>query len=233
MADGYARACGRPAACFIISGPGMTNITTAMGQAYADSIPMLVISSVNSSHELGLGEGRLHELPDQSALVAGVSAFSHRLLRPAELPSVIARAFAVFDGARPRPVHIELPLDVITAPADELSRTAHRLRSRPGARPRGDRPGGRPAARRPQPVRRAGRRMRPRRRCGPSARRASGCGDRGHDQRERRPAAGAPAVGRQQPAPEAGAGCAALGRRGARDRHRAGRDRHAAVLRPT
>src|SRR5262245_62402662 len=76
MADGYARACGRPAACFIISGPGMTNITTAMGQAFADSVPMLVISSVNSSHELGLGEGRLHELPDQSALVAGVSVFS-------------------------------------------------------------------------------------------------------------------------------------------------------------
>ena len=135
MADGYARACGRPAACFIISGPGMTNITTAMGQAFADSIPMLVISSVNTSHELGLGEGRLHELPEQSALVAGVSVFSHRLLRAAELPSVIARAFAVFDGARPGPVHIELPLDVITAPADELSRTAHRLRSRPGPDP--------------------------------------------------------------------------------------------------
>ncbi|MDX1426117.1 MAG: thiamine pyrophosphate-binding protein, partial [Kiloniellales bacterium] len=59
MADGYARASGRPAACFIISGPGMTNIVTAMGQAYADSIPMLVISSVNNTHELGLGEGRL------------------------------------------------------------------------------------------------------------------------------------------------------------------------------
>jgi len=135
MADGYARACGRPAACFIISGPGMTNITTAMGQARADSVPMLVISSVNSSHELALGEGRLHELPDQSALVAGVSVFSHRLLRAAELPAVIARAFAVFDGARPGPVHIELPLDVITAPADGLSRAAHRLGGRPAPDP--------------------------------------------------------------------------------------------------
>ena len=132
MADGYARASGRPAACFIISGPGMTNITTAMGQAYADSIPMLVISSVNSSHELGLGEGRLHELPDQSALVSGVSVFSHRVLRAAELPSVIARAFAVFDSARPGPVHIELPLDVITAPADDLATAARRAFARPG-----------------------------------------------------------------------------------------------------
>ena len=139
MADGYARASGRPAACFIITGPGMTNIATAMGQAFADSVPMLVISSVNSSHELGLGEGRLHELPYQSALIAGVSVFSHPLLCAAELPYVIARAFAVFDSARPRPVHIELPLDVITAAADGLSRTAHRLQQPAGPDPAADR----------------------------------------------------------------------------------------------
>ncbi|MBP7243248.1 5-guanidino-2-oxopentanoate decarboxylase [Amaricoccus sp.] len=135
MADGYARATGRPAACFIITGPGMTNIATAMGQALADSVPMLVISSVNVSNELGMGEGRLHELPDQNGLVRGVSVFSHRLMRPAELPAVLARAFAVFDSARPGPVHIELPLDVITAPADDLSRDAHRTRYRPGPDP--------------------------------------------------------------------------------------------------
>ena len=135
MADGYARAGGRPAACFIISGPGMTNIVTAMGQAYADSIPMLVISSVNNTHELGLGEGRLHELPDQRALVSGVSVFSHSVLRAAELPAVLARAFAVFDSARPGPVHIELPLDVITAPGNGLRRTPHRTESRPAPDP--------------------------------------------------------------------------------------------------
>ena len=106
MADGYARACGRPAACFVISGPGMTNITTAMGQARADSVPMLVISSVNSSHELGLGEGRLHELPDQSALVAGVSVFSHRLLRAAAVAPGMAGGRAVFDCSSPGPVHL-------------------------------------------------------------------------------------------------------------------------------
>ena len=48
MADGYARATGKPGVCFIITGPGMTNIATAMGQAYANSVPMLVISSVNA-----------------------------------------------------------------------------------------------------------------------------------------------------------------------------------------
>ena len=112
MADGYARASGRPGVCLIITGPGMTNIATAMGQALADSIPMLVISSVNRSYQLGLGEGRLHEMPNQSATVAGVSVFSHTLMRPDELPQVLARAFTVFASERPGPVHIEIPLDV-------------------------------------------------------------------------------------------------------------------------
>ncbi len=51
MADGYLRAGGKIAVCFIITGPGMTNIATAMAQALADSIPMLDISSVNRSYE--------------------------------------------------------------------------------------------------------------------------------------------------------------------------------------
>ncbi|WP_028623703.1 5-guanidino-2-oxopentanoate decarboxylase [Pseudomonas sp. Ant30-3] len=120
MADGYARTSGKPGVCFIITGPGMTNITTAMGQAYADSIPMLVISSVQSRSQLGGGRGKLHELPNQSALVAGVSAFSHTLMSAAELPGVLARAFALFQAGRPRPVHIEIPLDVLVEDADDL-----------------------------------------------------------------------------------------------------------------
>jgi len=120
MADGYARTSGKPGVCFIITGPGMTNITTAMGQAYADSIPMLVISSVQSRHQLGGGRGKLHELPNQSALVGGVAAFSHTLMSAAELPGVLARAFALFQAGRPRPVHIEIPLDVLVEDADEL-----------------------------------------------------------------------------------------------------------------
>lgn len=115
MADGYARAGGRPAACFVISGPGMTNIATAMGQAYADSVPMLVISSVLNRRELGKGEGRLHDLKDQRALAEGVAAFSQTVIEPAELPGALARAMTVFRSVRPRPVHIELPLDVIAA----------------------------------------------------------------------------------------------------------------------
>ena len=132
MADGYARASGKIAACFIITGPGMTNIATAMGQALADSIPMLVISSVNRTYELGMGEGRLHEMPQQRNLVSGVARLSHTLLRADELPKVLARAFAIFNSERPGPVHIEIPIDVITAAADHLDRKAFVLPSAPG-----------------------------------------------------------------------------------------------------
>jgi len=120
MADGYARVSGRPGVCFIISGPGMTNIATAMGQAYGDSIPMLVISAVNSHGRMGSGEGWLHELPNQQALISGVSAFSRTIHTVEELAPALAQAFAVFDGGRPRPVHLEIPINIMTAPADHL-----------------------------------------------------------------------------------------------------------------
>lgn len=135
MADGYARTRGKPGVCFIITGPGMTNITTAMGQAYADSIPMLVISSVQSRSQLGGGRGKLHELPNQSALVAGVAAFSHTLMSAAELPGVLARAFALFQAGRPRPVHIEIPLDVLVENADALLGSTPVSVARAGAAP--------------------------------------------------------------------------------------------------
>jgi acetolactate synthase I/II/III large subunit len=135
MADGYARTSGKPGVCFIITGPGMTNITTAMGQAYADSIPMLVISSVQSRSQLGGGRGKLHELPSQSNLVAGVAAFSHTLMSASELPAVLARAFALFQAGRPRPVHIEIPLDVLVENADALLASEPVSVSRAGAAP--------------------------------------------------------------------------------------------------
>ena len=135
MADGYARVTGKPGVCFIITGPGMTNIATAMAQAYADSIPMLVISSVNATHQLGSGAGRLHELPSQHGVFAGLTAFSHTLLHADELPQVLARAFAVFASERPRPVHIEIPLDVIVAPARGMTSGTVVLPAKSGGAP--------------------------------------------------------------------------------------------------
>ena len=103
MADGYARVSGKPGVCFIISGPGMTNILTAMGQAYGCSIPMLVISAVNAQGRMGSGEGWLHELPDQRGLVAGCAAFSRTIHTADELEKAIDDAFSIFEGHAPGP----------------------------------------------------------------------------------------------------------------------------------
>ena len=91
----YARVCGRPGICLVITGPGVTNILTAMAQAHTDPVPMLAISAVSDRRHLGMGGGRLHELPDRSAMVSGVSAFGHTPHDLADLPAVVARAFAV------------------------------------------------------------------------------------------------------------------------------------------
>jgi acetolactate synthase-1/2/3 large subunit len=122
MADGYARATGKPGVAFVITGPGVTNTLTAMGQARADSIPMLVISGVNQRESLGKGMGFLHELPNQRAMLQTVAMFSHRIEKADELPIVLARAFALFASRRPGPVHIEIPLDIMALPLQDAER---------------------------------------------------------------------------------------------------------------
>ena len=71
-ADGFARASGRAAAAFTISGPGLTNILTSVAQAYSDSIPLLVVATTPARASLGKQWGVLHELQNQCALAAGV-----------------------------------------------------------------------------------------------------------------------------------------------------------------
>lgn len=115
MADGYARATGRPGVCVLISGPGLLNAATAIAQARADSVPMLVISGVAPVADLGMRRGTLHELPDQHATAASFCRSSSTLLDPDNLPDLLARAFASFRTQRPGPVHIEIPLDLMDA----------------------------------------------------------------------------------------------------------------------
>jgi 5-guanidino-2-oxopentanoate decarboxylase len=117
MADGYARASGRPGVCLLITGPGLTNAATAIGQAFSDSVPMLVLSSVNARDDLGKGRGRLHEITSQQAVMAPLTAFSRTIGEPAALAPAFADAFDAFVAARPRPVHLEVPLDVLVEPA--------------------------------------------------------------------------------------------------------------------
>jgi len=123
MADGYARASGKVGVCLVITGPGVTNTLTAMSQAYGDSIPMLVISTVNSHGRMGSGEGWLHELPNQQAMVSEVTSFSRTIHHADELAPALAQAFALFDSARPRPVHIEIPINVLSHTLEKTSFT--------------------------------------------------------------------------------------------------------------
>lgn len=134
MADGYARVSGRPGVCFTITGPGLTNILTAMGQAYGDSVPLLVISSQNRLGEGDRGCGFLHELPHQRELASRLSAATFVIREAAELPGALEVAFDIFSAARPRPVYIEIPLDVLAHPAGELPLPQPKARA-PGVPP--------------------------------------------------------------------------------------------------
>ena len=116
MADGYARVSGKPGVCFVITGPGLTNIATAMGQALADSIPMLIISSVNDHISAPVSQGNLHEMPNQSAMISTVSRHSQTIMDESELARALAVAFSIFLSSRPGPVHLQLPISLLGKP---------------------------------------------------------------------------------------------------------------------
>lgn len=124
MADGYARVSGKPGVAFVISGPGLTNALTAMGQALEDSVPVLVISGVNPRHTLGQGKGYLHELPDQGGMVRTLCP-SFQVTSPEALEPVLAQAFAALTSGRPGPVHIEVPIDVMPLACPEFEDAPH------------------------------------------------------------------------------------------------------------
>ncbi|MEM7424530.1 MAG: 5-guanidino-2-oxopentanoate decarboxylase [Pseudomonadota bacterium] len=117
MADGYARLSGRPAACFVITGPGVTNLSTPMGQAYSDSTPMLVISPVNPADSSGDNVGRLHEIKDQTSVTQDLAAFSKVAADQETLRDLVHDAFTVFASERPLPAHIHVPLPLFTEEA--------------------------------------------------------------------------------------------------------------------
>ncbi|MBS0373824.1 MAG: 5-guanidino-2-oxopentanoate decarboxylase [Proteobacteria bacterium] len=118
MADGYARATGRPGVCTIIAGPGVTNAATGIAQAYSDSQPMLVLSGASATLSHGKGWGAIHEIGDQAAVTSEFTALSAMVRHPEEVPELLARAFGVFRSSRPRPVHLSLPRDVLPLPVE-------------------------------------------------------------------------------------------------------------------
>jgi len=113
MADGYARASGKPGVCALMGGPGVTNATTGIGQAYADSVPMLVISSASHSSSLGRAWDRRDENFDLCAITRPLTILSETVRDPEEIPGLIGQAFDIFCSQRPRPVHIAIPPEVL------------------------------------------------------------------------------------------------------------------------
>ena len=117
MADGYARATGRPGVCFSISGPGVTNLLTPMGQAWSDSSNVLVVSTALDVVSAAQGRGRLHEMISQFDSAKSVTQFARRAYTAQDVQNALAESFARFASARPRPAYVEIPLDVLGHPA--------------------------------------------------------------------------------------------------------------------
>ncbi|MDN5790146.1 MAG: 5-guanidino-2-oxopentanoate decarboxylase [Micrococcales bacterium] len=117
-ADGYARTTGRVGVALVTTGPALLNAAAAAGQAYSDSVPVLVVSPGLPLRHPATGNGLLHETKDQQAAMRAVAAASLRPTSVAEVPIAVAQAFAIMTNARPRPVHLEVPLDVLAETAD-------------------------------------------------------------------------------------------------------------------
>jgi 5-guanidino-2-oxopentanoate decarboxylase len=112
-ADGYARLSGRPAAAFVISGPGVSNVLTAVGQAYSDSSPLIVIASTPASASLGRGWGVLHETRDQAGVMAAVLDLVCTATTAAEARDFLRRVFDEYRAGRRRPAYLGMPLDLL------------------------------------------------------------------------------------------------------------------------
>ncbi|KIN71752.1 putative acetolactate synthase isozyme 1 large subunit [Sulfitobacter guttiformis KCTC 32187] len=113
MADGYARASGKVGVAYVITGPGLCNIMTPMGQAYSDSVPMLVISSCLD--ETAAKRGQLHQMKDQRAAAETVCDWSEEARTAEAAYALINRAFQEFHTKRRRPKHIQVPIGALVA----------------------------------------------------------------------------------------------------------------------
>lgn len=111
-ADGYARASGKVGVAFVTSGPGFTNAVTGLATAYADSIPVILISAQVSNSLIG--SDAFQEID-----AVGISrpCVKHNYLVKSidELPRILKEAFYIAKTGRPGPVHIDIPKDVSSA----------------------------------------------------------------------------------------------------------------------
>jgi len=116
MADGWARATGKIGVAVVTAGPGVTDIVTAVANAYVDCVPMLIIGGrhpVVEEEMLPLQE--LHGLP----LMEPITKWSRVIREPTRIPEYIGMAFRQATTGRPGPVFLEIPADVLAIRVEE------------------------------------------------------------------------------------------------------------------
>jgi acetolactate synthase-1/2/3 large subunit len=119
-AEGYAWATGRPGVCMATSGPGATNLVTALSDAYMDSVPVVAITGQVGTSLIG---SDAFQEADITGITLPITKHNELVTDPARIPAAIAEAFHVATTGRPGPVLIDLPKDVqqaiMTWPLDD------------------------------------------------------------------------------------------------------------------
>ena len=116
MADGFSRASGRTGVCLATSGPGATNLVTGVATAYADSVPMMVLTGQVASSALGMWA---FQEVDAFSLMMPVTKYNYRVLEISQLPKAMDQGWKLASSGRPGPVHVDLPVDSINSDIDE------------------------------------------------------------------------------------------------------------------
>jgi acetolactate synthase-1/2/3 large subunit len=117
MAFGYAKSTGKIGAYTCVPGPGVLNTTAALCTAYSASAPVLCLTSEIPAASIGRGHGILHELPDQLALLRGLTKWAERIDHPTAVPRLFASAMEQLTSGRIRPVALECPWDTLSSQA--------------------------------------------------------------------------------------------------------------------
>ena len=116
MADAWARTTGRPGVAVVTAGPGVTDIVTAVANAYVDCVPMLVVGGRHAlADEELLPLQELHGLP----LMESITKWSRLVRDPERIPEYVSMAFRQATTGRPGPVFLEIPEDVLAARVEE------------------------------------------------------------------------------------------------------------------
>ncbi len=117
MADGYARATGRPGVVLVTSGPGATNTVTGIATAYMDSIPVVVFTGQVPTALIG---NDAFQEADIVGITRPCTKYNYLVKDVRDLPRIIKEAFYIATTGRPGPVLVDLPKDVLNAPAGDL-----------------------------------------------------------------------------------------------------------------